>query len=95
LSTGGSTGGAILPVGREQVTGEMTDFAASARVMRVRGDDGGERQISLAPAAVIHRADGSAGTPADLQPGLRLRAAGQKGTGEALVADDVVLLTRR
>ena len=94
LGRGGSVG-AILPPGQERLTGDVTAFAASARVLQVRTEGGRERQVSLAPSAAIKRADGSAGTPADLRPGQRVQATG-RGNGDAdLIADEIVLLAPR
>ncbi|HEY7063933.1 MAG TPA: hypothetical protein VII06_20810 [Chloroflexota bacterium] len=73
----------------------MTTFAASARVVQLRVDGGGERQVSLAPSATIKRMDGSAGSAADLGPGQRVRVAGRSATDAGLVADEVLLLGPR
>jgi hypothetical protein len=70
-------------------------FAASARVMQVRVDGGGERQVSLAASAAVRRADGSAGTAADLSPGQRVQATGRGNGQTGLVADEVVVLPPR
>ena len=74
------------------MTGAVANFAASARVLQVRTDGGGERQVSLGASAAIKRADGTLGSPADLRPGQRVRAIG-RGNGDAgMIADEVVLL---
>jgi hypothetical protein len=84
-----------LPGGQERLTGDVTAFAASARVLQVRVDGGGERQVSLAPSAAIRRADGSAGTAADLRPGQRVQATGRSSGDASLVAEEIVLLAPR
>jgi len=85
----------MLPPGQQQLTGDVTNFAASARVMLVRVDGDGERQVSLAESAAIKHADGRAASPAELRPGQRIRATG-RGSGDAgLIADEVVILGTR
>lgn len=91
----GAGPGAILPAGQERLTGDVTSFAASARVMQVRVDGGRERQVSLAASAAIRRADGSAGSAADLRPGQRVQATGRVNGDAGLVAEEVVVLESR
>lgn len=91
----GSGVGAILPPGQERLTGDVKTFAASARVLLVSTDGGGERQVSLSPSATIKRADGSTGTAADLGPGQRVQATGRTSGDAGLVAEEIVLLAPR
>jgi hypothetical protein len=91
----GSATGAILPAGQERLTGDVVTFAASARVLQIRVDGGGERQVSLAPSAASRRPDGSPGTAADLRPGQRVQATGRASADAGLIADEVVLIGPR
>jgi hypothetical protein len=87
--------GGLLPAGGERLTGEVTTFAASARVLQMRTDGGGERQVSLAPNAAIRRTDGAPAPSADVRPGQRVQVTGRPGADGALLADEVVLLGAR
>ena len=91
-STPDSSG--LLPAGGERLTGEVTTFAASARVLQMRVDGGGERQVGLAPNAVVRRADGTS-APSEVRPGQRVQVSGRPGAEGTLIADEVVLLDRR
>ena len=73
----------------------MTSFAASARVLQLRVNGGGERQVSLTPNATVRRADGTLATAADLRPGQRVQVTGRRGADDALVADEVTIVGGR
>jgi hypothetical protein len=85
----------LLPSGGERLVGEVVTFAASARVVQVRVEGGGERAVSLAPGAVLRRPDGSPAPPADLRTGQRVQVTGRTGADGALIADEVLLLSSR
>jgi len=91
----GADAGALLPGTQARLTGDVTQFAASARVMEVQVDGGGRRQVSLSPSATIRRADGSTGSAADLRPGQRVQATGRVSGDAGLIADEVLLLAPR
>jgi hypothetical protein len=86
---------ASTPAGGVQLAGEIVVFAASARVMQLRLDNGTERPVSLAASATLRWDDGAPASATDLGPGLRVRVAGRPGAGGSVLADEVVLLRRR
>jgi hypothetical protein len=87
------TAGGLLPTAGEQLSGEVTSFAASARVLQLRASAGAEQQVSLAPDAVVRRSGGGAASTAELRPGSRVQVSGRRGADGTFVADQVTLLS--
>jgi hypothetical protein len=85
--------GGLLPSGGEQLSGEVTSFAASARVLLLRAGAGVEQQVSLTPDVVVRRSGGGTATTADLRPGSRVQVSGRRGADGTLVADQVTVLS--
>jgi hypothetical protein len=81
----------LLPAGGERLSGEVVAYAASARVLQVRGADGREQQVSLAPNVVVRRADGTVTTAAELRAGERVLVVGRRGAQGTLIAEEVSL----
>jgi len=72
--------------------GMVKEVSLSARVITLREADNGFRVIALTEATELGFADGSEATLKDVMPGMTVKASGQPGTGDALLADRVLVL---
>jgi hypothetical protein len=73
------------------LSGEVLSFAASARVLQVR-TGGATQEVSLAPGATVHRADGSPASAADLRSGQHVRVAVARNADGSIVANDLTIV---
>ncbi len=86
-----TTPAGLLPSGGEQLSGEVLSFAASARVLQMRAG-GTTQEVSLAPGASIHRANGSPASAADVRAGQQVRVAVSRGADGSIVASDLTIV---
>jgi hypothetical protein len=83
--------GGLLPGGGQQLSGEVLNYAASARVLQLKVG-GTTREVSLAPNAAIRRADGAPASAADMRAGEQVEVVVAPSSDGALVASALTIV---
>lgn len=81
----------VLPAGGQQLSGEVLNYAASARVLQIRVG-GTTREVSLAPNAAIRRTDGAPASAADMRAGEQVEVVVAPSSDGSLVASALTIV---
>ncbi len=81
----------VLPAGGQQLSGEVLNYAASARVLQLRVA-GTTREVSLAPNAAIRRTDGAPASAADMRAGEQVEVVVAPSSDGSLVASALTIV---